>query len=147
METTWILLAHRSGARIFSHAGRTSGLTLVEEIAHPEGRLRDRDMDADEPGRTFDKFGGHRHAVTPEHMPTEREAERFAKSLAERLEHARGQNRYQKLVLVAEPGLLGVLRDKLAAPTQALVVASLARDLMHIPDHDLPGHLAPVLQS
>jgi len=145
METTWIVVAHRAGARIFAHKGRTSGLQLVEEIAHPEGRLRNRDIDADEPGRTHDRFGAHRHAVTPEHSAVERETERFAKTVAEHLEHGRTDHRFQKLALVAEPRLLGVLRDKLDAPTAALVTGTVERDLMHIPEHELPAHLAPVL--
>lgn len=145
METTWIILADRSGARIFAHAGRGTGLKSVEDIAHPEGRLRNRDIDASEPGRSFDSMGHHRHAMSPEQSATERETERFAKLLAQHLEQGRTQHRFQKLVLVAEPGLLGILREKLEPATRALVSGSLARDLMHMPEQDLPAHLADVL--
>lgn len=145
METTWIIVADRSGARIFAHVGRGTGLKPVEEFSHPEGRLRNRDIDAGEPGRSYDSLGHHRHAMSPEQSATERETERFAQMLGQRLEQARNDHHYQKLVLVAEPGLLGVLRDKLEPQTRQLISGSLARDLMHVPEKDLPAHLAAVI--
>ena len=41
--TTWILVAQRSGARIFEHEAPGAGLQLVNTILHEEGRARDGD--------------------------------------------------------------------------------------------------------
>jgi len=146
MNTTWILVAHRSGARLFENFGPGKGLKLVEDVPHPEGRLKNGEIDSDRPGRAFDKFGGARHGMSTEQEPTERIAQRFAKELSEKLVKGRVQNRYTKLVLVAEPRFLGELRNSLDSPTTALVSATLGKDLGGITIHDLPKHLGDVVR-
>lgn len=145
MATTWILVAHRSGARLFEKAGKGNGLQLVEEIRHPEGRLKNGDINSDKPGRAFDKFGGGRHSMSKEHEPKEQVAIQFAKQLAEVLDRGRTGGRYGKLVLVAEPRFLGELRAALPSHTAALVSATVDKDLGGISSHDIAGHLAGTL--
>lgn len=146
MNTTWILVAHRGGARLFENAGPGKGLTLVETVDHPEGRLKNGEINSDRPGRAFDKFGAGRHGMSTEQEPTERVAQRFAKELGEKLAQGRVQNRYAKLVLVAEPRFLGELRNSLDAPTTALVSATLDKDLGGITERDLPRHLGDIVR-
>ena len=57
MNRTWILIAHRAGARIFENDGPGTGLKHVDAIAHPEGRLEDKALGSDKPGRSFDSHG------------------------------------------------------------------------------------------
>ncbi len=146
MTTTWILVAHRSGARLFESSGPGKGMQLVEDIPHPEGRLKNHEINADKPGRAFDKVGGGRHSMSKEHEPTEQLSMRFAKSLGDRLDRGRIENRYGNLVLVAEPRFLGELRATLAAPTAALVSATLDKDLIGVENRDLPAHLSAVVR-
>ena len=80
--TTWILVAHRAGARLFENKGPGKGLSLVENIDHPEGRLKDHDINADRPGRAFDNLGAGRHGMGKEVSPTQHVSQQFAKSLA-----------------------------------------------------------------
>lgn len=147
MSTTWILVAHRSGARVLAQEARGKPLQLIEDLPHPEGRLRDGDINADRPGRAFDIVGAGRHAMGKEQSPTERVAERFAKTLAERLRQGRIENRYDALVLVAEPRFLGELRAALDAPTAALVRATLDKDLGGVETRELAAHLKDVLAA
>lgn len=146
MTTTWILIAHRGGARLLAHTGPGSDLQLVEDIPHPEGRLKDGDINADKPGRAFDIVGAGRHAMSKEQSPTERITEQFAKVLVERLQQGRNDNRYDALVLVAEPRFLGELRAALDAPTAALVTATLDKNLGGIETRDLAARLADVVK-
>lgn len=135
-DTTWILVADRSGARVYASHGNVLPV-LVETIAHPEGRLRPRELDADEGGRVHDRFGEHRHAVTSRESPVDHVATTFAKALADRLREARLGRRYDSLVLVAGPRMLGRLRDALDDATAAAVSGSLDRDLAELDDHAL----------
>jgi protein required for attachment to host cells len=141
MTTTWILVAHRAGARLFENTGPGKGLKLLEQIDHPEGRLKNVEINSDKPGRVFDSFGGARHSMSKEHEPKEQVALRFAKLLGDLLEKGRALNRYSKLVLIAEPKLLGELRDALPPHTASLVSATLDKDLGGISDRDLPAHV------
>jgi len=142
MATTWILIAHRAGARLFENTGPGKGLQRVEQIDHPEGRLKNGEINADKPGRAFDKVGGGRHSMSKEHEPKEQVAIQFAKSLGERLDKGRTDHRYEKLVLVAEARFLGELRATLSPQTAALVSASIDKDLGGVNDRDLPGYLS-----
>lgn len=145
MDTTWILVAHRGGARLFENKGLGKGLNLLEDIPHPQGKLRNQDIDSDQPGRSFDRFGQGRHALGTEQEPKEHLAELFAKELADLLENGRNQHRYQRLVLIAGPDFLGVLRSALNAQVTALVTSSLAKNLANVNATDIPPHLRDIV--
>lgn len=146
MDTTWILVADRAGARLFGQRGRGKPLTLLRDFPHPEGRLRNQDIDADKHGRAFDSMGEGRHAMSTEQAPTDRVAERFAKELAQTLDQGRTQNAYGDLVLVAEPAFLGMLRAALPEPLAAKVTASVNKNLAHVNERDLLDHLGDALR-
>lgn len=122
--TTWVLVANRTGARIFDRDG--SRLTLVRSLQHPSGRERDQDIEAESPQRTFDK---HARGRTHQASPHEHSAEAFAKELAAELGRGRMEHGVEHLVLVAEPHFLGLLRQELDQPTARLVAASVPKDL------------------
>ncbi len=145
MNRTWILIAHRAGARIFENDGPGTGLKHVDAIAHPEGRLEDKALGSDKPGRSFDSHGPGRHALGKEHGPAETVAQEFAHALAARLDAGRTKHAYGKLVLVAEPRFLGMLRAALTPQTAALVSAVVEKDLVHVADHDLAAHLGGMI--
>jgi len=146
MNTTWILVAHRGGARLFENSGPGKGLQLVEDIPHPEGRLKSGEINADKPGRAFDSIGNNRHSMSQEHEAADQVSLMFAKHLCDKLEKARAANRFSKLVLVAEPRLLGELRAALDKPTTALVSATLDKDLVGVDNRDIPRHLGKLVQ-
>lgn len=145
MNTNWILVAHRSGARVFASKGPQSALTLVDDIEHEQGRLRPREIESDRPGRSHDSVGEHRHGVSTEQSPTEHLAVEFAKSLAAMLKAAHEAKRFEGLVLVAGPKFLGHLREALDKRTAAAVKATLDKDLGEVSAQDLPSHLQAVL--
>ncbi|KPK14144.1 MAG: hypothetical protein AMJ62_13730 [Myxococcales bacterium SG8_38] len=147
MAKTWILVAHDAGARFFENDGPGKGIELTEEIDHPEGRERDRDFDADRPGRSFRKNSAdpRRAAMSRSQTPHERAVSDFARTLAQKLQHGRMENRYDRLVLVAPPRFLGLLRSALDAPTAQLVVGSLDKDLAASKEADLVERLGEVI--
>jgi protein required for attachment to host cells len=124
MTNTWILVAHDAGARVFESRGPGKGIDLVETIEHPEGRMRDRDIDSDRPGRSFRKDSGdpRRAAMSRKEGPHDRAVSNFARALTDKLQQARMENQYERLVLVAPPRLLGLLRSSLDGPTRWLTL-------------------------
>lgn len=147
MAKTWILVAHDAGARFFENDGPGKGIELVDEIAHAEGRERDRDFDADRPGRSFRKHSAdpRRAAMSRSQTPHDRAVSDFARELGQKLQQARVQNRYERLVLVAPPRFLGLLRSALDSPTSQLVVGSLDKDLAAAKEPELIKHLGEVI--
>lgn len=139
----WVVVAHRGGALIFESGtepgklGRVVGsgapspvpMRLIERVERPEGRLKNRDVVSDEPGRVMGRVSSERHAYA---NPTEAKvvlAEQFARELAEKLRLARAQNRFKRVVLVAESRFLGLLRSSLDRPTATRVALSVEKDL------------------
>lgn len=147
MATTWVLVAHGAGARVFENLGPGKGLRLLEGIDHPEGRLQDGDFDADRPGRSFRRDAGdaRRAAMSRSEGPHERAVSDFARALASRLQHARTTGQYDRLVLVAPPKFLGLLRSSLDAPTERCVVGTLDKDLAASDEEELMRQLGEVL--
>ena len=145
MNNTWILVAHRGGARLFENKGPGKGMNLLHDIPHPEGRLKNKDIGADKPGRSFDSRGQSRHSLSKEQDPTTHVAEQFAKQLSTLLDDGRSHQRYAKLVLVAEPRFLGNLRAALSSPTAALVTATVDKDLGGVEPHNIPKHLDDII--
>lgn len=147
MATTWILVAHEAGARLFENRGPGKGLELLEEVEHAAGRERDREIVSDRPGRSFRKNSGdpRRAAMSRSEGPHDRAVANFARELAHKLQHERTQNRFERLVLVAPPRFLGLLRSSLDTPTAHLVVGSLDKDLANTKDAELIKHIGEVV--
>lgn len=141
MSHTWILVANQSSARLFATGARGKGMALLRDIAHSEGHLKNQDINADRPGRTFDSHGDGRHAMGKSESPKEHEVARFAGELAKVLDEGRTHNRFSRLVLVAEDGFLGTLKGELNDHTLKLVTATVRKDYAHVNDADLPALL------
>lgn len=142
---TWALIADRSRARILSTTGRGKGFELVEDISHPEGRLREHELDGAARGRTGDKSGGSRHATESEVSATEEMTIRFAHTLAERLRHGHQDHRFTHLVLAAEPRFLGHLRKAIDQATQRTIAGEVPKHLLGGGDGDIAAQLDPLV--
>jgi len=145
MARTWVVVAHRAGARFFENTGPGKGLALVREISHPEGKLKNGDINSDRQGRAFDSRGMGRHAYEPAQQPKEHVAELFARHLSSVLDEARNTHQVDRVVLVAEPKFLGILRGTLSPQTAALVVGTVDKDLAGSDVRDISSHLANVM--
>jgi protein required for attachment to host cells len=106
---------------------------------------RASEMGPDAPGRSFESVGTARHSVAPRTDPERIEEQRFAGRIVERLDQAAGHSRFDKLILVAPPRMLGDLRAALTPRLASLLSATLARDLTKIPQARLVGHLEEAL--
>lgn len=96
---------------------------------NPEGRLHNREINTDAKGRFAgpDRPGGH--SSDDEERTVEHYNELFAKRVAGYLDKARNDQRYERLVLVAAPKILGQLRKELGKEVEKLVVDQLDKDL------------------
>ena len=141
MTTTWILSANRSSASLFESNWPGKSMRRLQDIPHPQGRMQNKDIDTDKPGRVFDSFGEGRHSTSPKQEPTEHIAQQFALELAEMLNKGRLTNAYDKLVLIAEPKFLGVLRAALDKNTELLITQTVNKNLVDIKEEDLAVYL------
>ncbi|MCW4150722.1 host attachment protein [Halomonas janggokensis] len=126
--TTYIVVADAARARIFTREALT--LTEQESLVHAEGRLHEGDLVTDRPGADVHESNStSARSSGEEGAASKHENELFAKQVANHLYNARVGNSLEKLIMVAPPKFLGLLRDKLDGPTQKLVIHTLSKDL------------------
>jgi protein required for attachment to host cells len=124
VQKTWVIVADRSRARIFSIATPRGPLTELEDLVHPEARAHERDLTSDRPGRSADH-----NALGSTHSARDQQALEFAREIAQRLEKGRVHAEYAQLVVVAAPDLLGMLRKTMNANVAKLVTREIDKNL------------------
>ena len=65
MTTTWILVAERSRARIFTLQNRVAPLQELESLVHPQSRLKESELVSDHAGGQNFLDGGDIVAAAP----------------------------------------------------------------------------------
>jgi protein required for attachment to host cells len=142
---SWIVIADGAQARILENHGPGKGLIPLPAEAMQKTPRPSRDINADRPGRTHDRFGPGRHAMEPPSDPHREEKRRFADLLAEHINAAALKNSYDRLILVAPAKTLGDLRQALSKEAAAKLDGEMPKDLTKVADHDLPDHLTAVI--
>jgi protein required for attachment to host cells len=134
-----IVVADQSEARFYDTERLHGALQPAGQFSDPKARLPDRDLESDRPGRVFDHAPpsagrrgvvGH-HGTDGERSPRKHEAEKFARQIADQLETARREGQFDRLVLMAAPTFLGLLRKALSQPARAIISAEVHKDLVH----------------
>lgn len=149
MTTTvdWMLVADRSQAKIYQGPpGPNNHFAMHVAFEHPEGRLRRQDMESDEPGR-ITLAGGSRTATEEHEGPEHREARKFATKLCSYLDGACKKHDFDRLVVIAPPFFLGVLRDHFTGPVKSRILCEIDLDLAPLTDPQIHPRLAAILET
>ncbi len=146
MKLTWIVVADSARARIFTADTPTSPLEEIEDFSHAEGRLHDREITSDLPGK-IKSAGGGGHAFEQPTDPKKHEADTFAHQVAQFLEDAHNANRFEQLLIIAAPSFLGLLRNHLPEPIKKLVRFELDKEITMHSAADIRQHLPEYLPT
>lgn len=145
MTKNWILVANRTGARIFENIGPGSGVTKLMEFSHPEGRMKDQDFISDDKGRTHDRAGQGSHKMEPAESPSAHEDRHFAHDLAQALKKGLEEEHFTRLFLVAEAGFQGDIKAALDKKTASLLQGSLDKDFTNLEDREIVDRISEFL--
>jgi protein required for attachment to host cells len=83
-------------------------------------------------GRVFESFGSARHKVEPRMSVHDYEEQDFLKNVANHINHAEQEGRFDQLVLVAPSRALGVLRHQLSDKVEHKIRATVKKELAHL---------------
>ncbi|MCA8998805.1 MAG: host attachment protein [Planctomycetaceae bacterium] len=145
--TTWVVVADRAHARIFSaQEADCSDLLEEETLIHSEGASHSRDVVTDRPGR-FSGMGGASASGDAETDFRHQTANEFACQVSDALEEGRVDNSFGRLVIIAPPLFLGSLRDRISDPLKRLVVAELNKELVHADPQEIRDRVASLLKE
>jgi protein required for attachment to host cells len=140
MPMHYILVADAARARLIAADELFEDAHEVASYVHPNGRARTRELVTD--GRTSTQaFPGGPHSATESADAHDEELRKFAHELALRVGETRAAGAYERLVLVAPPKFLGMLREALDKATSRVVVASVDHDYTHAPLPDVMAAL------
>jgi protein required for attachment to host cells len=112
--TTWVVVADGSRARIFETPGLKPDLREIEDLVN---------------------VGSSGTALS------EKDREKFAKTVADRVEQGRLHQRYQRLRFAAEPKFLGMLRERLSDETRRMIFEEINEDLSALDAREIQAHL------
>lgn len=135
-----VVIADERQAAFFDASKPNVALVERGTVENAKAGLKDRDLETDRPGRrqggtpVASRGGGsapgHQHGVDGERSTEQHELTLFAKDIAQQIDAGRVQNEFDKLVIIAAPKMLGLLRQSLSAPVQALLAGEVAKDLI-----------------
>ncbi|SFJ11386.1 Protein required for attachment to host cells [Planctomicrobium piriforme] len=138
---TWILVADRAHAVVYhSIWPELAKLEPVQSLNHPEGSAHRDDVLTDRPGR-FAAPGVPMQSGEPQTDFRHRTANDFAVELVDRLEQGRNNNEFGRLIVVAPPLFLGVLRDRYSAPLAKTIVLELDKELAEASTPEIADHV------
>jgi protein required for attachment to host cells len=141
MQTTWIVAADNTRARIFEMRGAQGHLNEIEDFVNPAAEAKTGELVSDARGR----FGGGgqsaAHTGEPDVTPRQHEAEQFSKQVGAYLDSACSQHRYDKLCLIAFPKFLGMLRQNLSKEAQQRVKEEVSKDISHLDAHAIEDYV------
>lgn len=138
-------MADGARARIFENDGPGHGLKPALDHEFIGLDLPSRELKSDRPGRAFDSAGVGRHAMEPPTDPKRKVKQDFAKQMAMILSQAAEQGKFDRLVVVAPPKVLGDLRSAYSQHVTDRLYGELAKDLIHTAPKALPSHLSDIL--
>ncbi len=124
----WYVLANRTEA-VFYEEG-PARFSFIRRLSHPEGRLSERMVTSDRPGRGFSSAGNGsiRHALDRGLKHPDGVARAFAQLIAETLDEAHQKQSFTELVLVSEPRFLGLMRAALPSGLRSVVTEEFGRE-------------------
>ena len=128
MATTWIIAADESRARVLQVLDREQRLSEIDDLVNPAGRAQDRELQTDAEPR-FNGSQGGPASDSERQGAVEHSARTFAKEVGRYLDKARNEHRYDQLIIVAPPKVLGMMRKELGKEVEKLVADELPKDL------------------
>jgi len=112
----WIVVADEFQAHFYASEKKFGPLQEFSSFENETAREKLEDLVSDRGGRSFDSQGAARHTYNEEKSNLKtRSYDVFAKNLAERIREGRLNHKFDKLVVIAAPRFLGVLRKSLEA--------------------------------
>ncbi len=140
-RNTWLVVCDGAKSLFLRNDGDANLLNLIPVEVTLQADTPTRELGTDRPGRVYQSQGAARSATedTDWHSQAERD---FLVNVAEWLNAHVQDNTIKKLVVIAPPKALGILRENLLPATRTVIIAQIAKDLVKLPIPDIEKHLA-----
>jgi protein required for attachment to host cells len=148
MDATCIVAANAGRARFFLRERPNVRLEEINDMVNTPARLRTAETETDSLGQRAASKSIHSvgqptqpSGYQPNQTPAEHQTELFARSVADELLQMQQQGRFDKLVLIASPEFLGVLRKLLDPKLLAAISLEINKDYTQSRPDKLGQHI------
>jgi len=141
MSNTMVIVTDSVRARCFEAGTKPAAWNEVACLVNPDGRALGRDAPTERLPRTNESAGPARHAIEPHTTLSGKSIDAFARTIGDTLESERRAGRFERLVLVAAPHLLGVLRARFGKPLRECIVGELKLDIAGLTADEIHARL------
>ncbi len=133
---TWVVVADSEKFLFLRNLTDHANPNLEQFEKETEENPSDFEQSANRPGRMNDGGEGQKSALDDTDWH-ELQKERFAKDLSDRLYKEAHAGAFEKLIIVAAPKILGILRDEMHQEVTNRVVAEIDKNLTGHPVHEI----------
>jgi len=133
----WVLTSDGNHCRIYSYQRKPADLKLVNEIVHPELRLKASEYLTDDRSGHYQARDMARGTYSPHTDPKEIRLIEFAHEISEYLDQSRKKNLYEKIIMIASPHINGLISQHLNKNVEQLITHNIKKDYMHTTEADL----------
>lgn len=148
MSTLWIVTANAGCAQFFSQTSTSSPLEKVGEIFNEKSSMQTAETETDRLGQHAASSSKHNvgaptqpNGYQPNQTPSEHYTELFARNISRFLLHGYQDGHFQRIVLMASPEFLGVLRSILDKRLLDVVTHEINKDYTRCTTKELSAHL------
>lgn len=139
--TTWVVVADENRGRIFTVTTPNGPMRECQTLVHPESKLAEQDLENDAQGRNRSRGNRAPHGLIELGQARYKHARQFAKELAIELEGALRANKFHRLILIAAPRFLGLLRKEVSNDLAKHICFELDKDLTKLRADEIRNHL------
>jgi protein required for attachment to host cells len=145
-KRTWIVIADGAHMTVMESVAGDPELRNVPDMHLSADLPRTHELVTDRLARSYESHGRARHAIAGRIDPHRELKKALAKRIAATLKMKHAEGRFDLLILVAPPVMLGDLRSAFAKPLRECVMAEIPQDLIKMPALKLRRHLQTVLR-
>ncbi len=132
----WIMLANSNDCRIYEYDQAHKHLSLIEEISHPEHRLKASEFwTTDAPGHY--KSSGYRRGAFSEANPLEQSIDEFARDIASHLNKGRNSHAFDDVTVIVPARMEGLLFKHINKHTKELIKMIVQKNVVFMSEHEL----------
>ena len=138
----WVVVCDGRKALILENEGDELFPNLRMKEMHEQENPRTNQQGTDRPGKVHESANSSRSAMeeTDWHDQAERE---FCAQMAARLDKAVQQQEAVKLIMVAAPRALGMIREKYTTALESAIAEEIPKDYVNLPIYDIEKLLLP----
>jgi protein required for attachment to host cells len=137
----WVVVCDGRKALILENIGDEMFPNLRTRESHQQDNPKTSEQGADRPGRVHESMGASRSGVEQTDWHDQAEQD-FLTALAKRMDAAVQSGEPERLIVIAPPRALGVLRNAYSAALRKALAGEIDKDYTHLPVYEIEQRLA-----